>query len=84
MSDVKFAFFDHASSRIWSTKYDNAYLNKQSLWNRELDFEYGINRRCSYIIMLRTCLTAALGPAGPVQLAQLLLLSAVLLLQDSI
>jgi hypothetical protein len=35
---------------------------------------------CSYIIH-RTCLTAVLGPAGPVQLAPLLLLSAVPLLQ---
>jgi hypothetical protein len=39
---------------------------------------------CSYIIH-RTCLTAAavLGPAGLVQLAPLLLLSAVLLLQTA-
>jgi hypothetical protein len=26
MSDIKFAFFDHASGCIWSTKYDDAEL----------------------------------------------------------
>jgi hypothetical protein len=45
MSDVKFDVFGHASGRIWSTKYDDADLNKQSLWKRELNFEYGVNRR---------------------------------------
>jgi hypothetical protein len=45
MSDVKFDFFDHASGRIWSTKYDDADLDKQSLWKRELDFVYGVKRR---------------------------------------
>jgi hypothetical protein len=43
--DIKFDFFDHASGHIWSTKYDDADLDKQSLWKRELDFKYGVKRR---------------------------------------
>jgi hypothetical protein len=27
------------------TKYDDADLDKQSLWKRELDFKYGVKRR---------------------------------------
>jgi hypothetical protein len=45
MSGVKYAFFDHDSGRIWSTKYDDADLEKQSLWKRELDFKFGVKRR---------------------------------------
>jgi hypothetical protein len=45
MSDGKFKKNYQAFGRNWSTKDDDADLDKQSLWKRELDFKYDVKRR---------------------------------------